>query len=211
MTDKKISELANYTTPIDTDQMPIMDYTTSATKKITWANIKATLKTYFDTLYMALTGNQTIAGVKTFSSAPVISAITNTGTLTLPTSTDTLVGKATTDTLTNKRIQKRVDSQTTTDTITPEISTYDIFRRTAQAHALVINNHSTSTPADGEMMLFDIVSDATPRAITYGDKYVAKAGVALPSTTVASKRLTMLFIWCADISKWNLLYAGQEE
>ena len=33
---------------------------------------------------------------------PVISSISNTGTLTLPTSTDTLVGKATTDTLTNK-------------------------------------------------------------------------------------------------------------
>jgi len=45
---------------------------------------------------------QTISGVKTFSAAPVISTITNTGTLTLPTSTDTLVGRATTDTLTNK-------------------------------------------------------------------------------------------------------------
>lgn len=35
---------------------------------------------------------------------PVISTITNTGTLTLPTSTDTLVGRATTDTLTNKTL-----------------------------------------------------------------------------------------------------------
>lgn len=34
--------------------------------------------------------------------APIISTISNTGTLTLPTSTDTLVGRATTDTLTNK-------------------------------------------------------------------------------------------------------------
>lgn len=113
-------------------------------------------------------------------------------------------------TLTNKRITKRVDSQASTDTITPEISTYDIFVRTAQAHALVINNHSSSTPVDGDMMLFEILSDATPREITYGDKYVANAGVALPSTTVASKNLTMLFIWRADLSKWNLLGAGQE-
>jgi hypothetical protein len=36
--------------------------------------------------------------------APVISTISNTGTLTLPTSTDTLVGRATTDTLTNKTL-----------------------------------------------------------------------------------------------------------
>jgi len=40
---------------------------------------------------------------KTFT-APVISSIINTGTLTLPTSTDTLVGRATTDTLTNKSL-----------------------------------------------------------------------------------------------------------
>lgn len=36
--------------------------------------------------------------------APVISTITNTGTITLPTSTDTLVGRATTDTLSNKTL-----------------------------------------------------------------------------------------------------------
>lgn len=36
--------------------------------------------------------------------APVISTISNAGTLTLPTSTDTLVGRATTDTLTNKTL-----------------------------------------------------------------------------------------------------------
>jgi len=44
----------------------------------------------------------TVAGLTLTS--PVISTISNTGTLTLPTSTDTLVGRATTDTLTNKSI-----------------------------------------------------------------------------------------------------------
>lgn len=50
----------------------------------------------------------TVAGVETLTNktltAPVISTISNTGTLTLPTSTDTLVGRATTDTLTNKTL-----------------------------------------------------------------------------------------------------------
>lgn len=50
----------------------------------------------------------TLAGSETFTNktltAPVISTISNTGTLTLPTSTDTLVGRATTDTLTNKTL-----------------------------------------------------------------------------------------------------------
>jgi len=40
---------------------------------------------------------------KTLTS-PIISTISNTGTLTLPTSTDTIVGRATTDTLTNKTL-----------------------------------------------------------------------------------------------------------
>jgi hypothetical protein len=50
----------------------------------------------------------TLAGSETFTNktltSPVISTISNTGTLTLPTSTDTLVGRATTDTLTNKTL-----------------------------------------------------------------------------------------------------------
>lgn len=47
-------------------------------------------------------GTQTLTN-KTLTT-PVISSISNTGTLTLPTSTDTLVGRATTDTLTNKTL-----------------------------------------------------------------------------------------------------------
>ena len=40
------------TTPIDADTMPLVDSAASGVlKKVTWANIKATLKTYFDSLY----------------------------------------------------------------------------------------------------------------------------------------------------------------
>jgi hypothetical protein len=49
-----------------------------------------------------LTGTQTLTN-KTLTT-PIISSISNTGTVTLPTATDTLVGRATTDTLTNKTL-----------------------------------------------------------------------------------------------------------
>ena len=39
MANKKISELTNYTPPIDTDILPTVDITTTTTKKITWANM----------------------------------------------------------------------------------------------------------------------------------------------------------------------------
>ena len=48
---------------------------------------------------------------------PIISSISNTGTLTLPTSTDTLVGRATTDTLTNKTLRRTVEPKTNDHTL----------------------------------------------------------------------------------------------
>src|SRR6056300_181407 len=61
-----------------------------------------TVTAAIDSTVATLTGTQTITN-KTLTT-PVISSISNTGTLTLPTSTDTLVGRATTDTLTNKTL-----------------------------------------------------------------------------------------------------------
>jgi hypothetical protein len=59
-----------------------------------------------DSTVATLAGTQTLTN-KTLTT-PVISSISNTGTLTLPTSTDTLVGRATTDTLTNKTLTSAV-------------------------------------------------------------------------------------------------------
>lgn len=65
-----------------------------------------TLTIDIDSTVATLTGTQTLTN-KTLTT-PVISSISNTGTITLPTSTDTLVGRATTDTLTNKTLTSAV-------------------------------------------------------------------------------------------------------
>lgn len=62
------------TTPIDDDELPLLDSAAgNILKKITWSNIKATLKTYFDTLYPSKTEG-------TFN--PTVEGTTTTGTVT---------------------------------------------------------------------------------------------------------------------------------
>lgn len=51
------------TTPVDGDTVPLIDSAASnVLKKVTWANIKATLKTYFDTLYSTFTNPMSASG-----------------------------------------------------------------------------------------------------------------------------------------------------
>jgi len=107
------------------------------------------------------TGTQTLTN-KTLT-APKISSISNTGTLTLPTSTDTLVGKATTDTLTNKTLSNPAFSYTTTPTVTlTGAVTGTGSLALGNAGALSI---ATSLPSG---MTFDITGDVTGTAITLG-------------------------------------------
>lgn len=81
-----------------------------------------------DSTVATLTGTQTLTN-KTLTT-PVISSISNTGTLTLPTSTDTLVGRDTTDTLTNKTLTAPVISTiSNTGTLTLPTSTDTLVGR----------------------------------------------------------------------------------
>ena len=133
---------------------------------------------------------------------PVISSITNTGTLTLPTSTDTLVGRATTDTLTNKRVTPRVS--TTTSSATPTINTdnVDQFGLTAQTTDITsFTTNLSGTPTDGQTLWIYIVGTAA-RAITWGASFEAST-VSLPTTTVTTNRLDVGFLWNAATSKWR--------
>jgi hypothetical protein len=134
---------------------------------------------------------------------PVISSITNTGTLTLPTSSDTLTGRATTDTLTNKRVTKR--APTVTQSATPTINTdnTDVAHITGLAQAITsFTTNLTGTPVEGDTLRIDITDNGSARAITWGAKFEAST-VALPTTTVASTRLDVGFFWNTATSAWR--------
>jgi len=49
-----VNAATDYTTPLDADKIGIWDTANGLLKSVTWLNIKATLKTYFDTLYTPL-------------------------------------------------------------------------------------------------------------------------------------------------------------
>jgi hypothetical protein len=151
-------------------------------------------------------GFTTIDGTATLTNktltSPVISTISNTGTLTLPTSTDTLVGRATTDTLTNKRVTPRVS--TTASSATPTINTDTVDQYGLTAQTVDITSFSTNlsgTPTDGQKLWIYIVGTAA-RAITWGGSFESST-VSLPSTTVSTNRLDVGFVWNAATSKWR--------
>lgn len=114
-------------------------------------------------------------------------------------------------TLTSKRITKRVSSTADAATITPDCDSYDLIDITAIAQAFTIAN-PTGTPTNGQEIRIRIKDNATARAITWGANYVEGTGTALPSTTVLSKILNLLFQYntANSLNKWQLIGVAQE-
>lgn len=115
-----------------------------------------------------------------------------------------------TQTVTNKRITPRVGS--TTSSATPTINTDDVdaYSLTAQAAAITsMTTNLSGTPTNFQKLIIRIKDDGTARAITWGASFEAR-GVALPTTTVISKVLTVGFIYDTVTSKWGCVASAQE-
>lgn len=115
-----------------------------------------------------------------------------------------------TQTLTNKWVQPRVG--TTTSSATPTINTdsYDAYSITAQAAAITsFTTNLSGTPVNFQKLIIRIKDDGTGRAITWGASFVAK-GVALPTTTVANKLLTVGFLYDTVGAKWGCVASLSE-
>jgi hypothetical protein len=150
-----------------------------------------------------LTTAQTLTN-KTLT-APVVSTISNTGTLTLPTSTDTLVGRATTDTLTNKTLTSPViTTPIMSSTYSAKTAAYT-FVSGDQGNIFSMNNAATqqfNIPTDAtfnfavgtELNVFWITGAGQPTigAVTPGTTTVISTGAtsATPKLRVANSGAT---------------------
>ncbi len=116
-----------------------------------------------------------------------------------------------TNTLTNKRLTKRV--VTVTQSATPSINTDngDVFVITGLAQAITsLTTNLTGTPTQGQMILMEITDDGTGRAITPGASFAGTSINALTAlTTVANKKLMLLWKWSSALSKWELVAKDQ--
>lgn len=115
-----------------------------------------------------------------------------------------------TNTLTNKRITARVTSITSSATPTINTDNCDAVTITALATAITsMTTNLSGTPTNFQELMIRIKDDGTARAITWGSSFEAK-GVALPTTTVISKVLTVAFIYDTVTSKWGCVGSAQE-
>ena len=205
--DKKITELDAVVTPTDADLLTTVTNlsTTPANEKITWTVAKAFLKTYFDGLYADVLG----ADDNYVTDAEKIVIGNTSGENTGDQDLSTLATLAGTETLTNKRITERV--KTFTSDATPDVNAddYDAVTITAQAVAITDVNMS-GTPTNFQKLIFRIKDSGAAKSLTFGSDFEAK-GVALPDTTVASKVMTLGFIYDTVSSKWGLVALSQEE
>jgi len=220
MADTKISALTSLSTVEVGDVIPIVDVSASETKKIT----RTDLVTGASHLTLANVGTNTHADIDTFIGTTVpatYAPIANpsfTGTVDIG-NADTSLSRvsagviavegvtipsiSSTDTLTNKRVTKRVTTITSHATPTVNTDNCDCVTITAQAEAITsMTTNLSGTPTNFQTLLYRIKDNGTARAITWGTSFVAM-GVALPTTTVISKVLTVGFIYDTVTSKWG--------
>jgi hypothetical protein len=107
---------------------------------------------------------------------------------------------------------KRVTAITSSATPTVNTDNADKVDITALATAITsMTSGLTGTPTNGQALVFEIKDNGTPQTIAWGSAFVA-GGVALPTTTVASKILTVGFMYSTanGLNKWRCIASVQE-
>jgi len=91
-------------------------------------------------------------------------------------------------------------------TITPSSQIYDV---TALAVAATVTVPSLSA-ANGQSVIMRIKDNGTAQGLTFAAGYVDVSGVGLPTTTVASKLLTIGAMYNSSTAKWEVQGINQQ-
>lgn len=119
------------------------------------------------------------------------------------TATTSVATNSGSQTLTNKRVTPRVGTTATSGTPTINTDTVDAYSITALAVNITsFTTNLAGTPTDFQKLTIRIKDNATPRTIAWGASFVSY-GIALPTTTTASKVLTVGFIYDSVAAVWG--------
>lgn len=188
-------------TPVNADSFPIVDSAAgNVIKRLTFTNLKAFLKTYFDGLYAGVLGSDDNYVTDAEKTKLANLSGTNTG-------DQDLSGYATktgAETLSGKRVTKRVTSETSSATPTINTDNTDVHRITALAvNVTSFTTNLTGTPAHGDLLRIEITGTGA-RTLAWGASFEAST-VPLPTTTVSTDTLDVGFRWNSVTSKWRCI------
>lgn len=154
-----------------------------------------------------ITGNSSAAYTNAITIASNATNLTS-GTLPDARLSSAVVNTSGTQTLTNKRIDPRVSSTASASSVTPDISSFDMYVYTALAVGLTINATTGGTPVNGNKLVFRFKDDGTARALTWttsGTDSFRAIGVTLPTTTTISKVTYVGCIYNSNESFWDVV------
>lgn len=201
MATKQFKDYTDKTTPIDTD-ISLIQEVWLLVKKVTWANIKATLKTYFDTLYAKvwsvwstwITMNTSKILWRSTASVGAIEEISVTGSWNVVLTTNPTITKPTLNGTVNA-----LTADTDGATITFDMSASNIHTVTLGGNrTLAVSNVSV-----GQCFILRLQQDATgSRTVTWFTTIKWAGGSAPTLTTTASKADLIWFI-CTSAGNYD--------
>ena len=103
----------------------------------------------------------------------------------------------------------RINTLTTTSTITIDSSLYDQYIITSLSEALYISTAASANQSNGRKMIIRIKDNGTSRFLTYSGNFRG-IGLTLPTATTASKTMYIGCIWNTNDSYWDVIAVAVE-